>query len=92
MPVGIVFSSQAKNGVREASTALQTKGNRMSNLPNSVTIFLDEYEKLCRWHGLMVFSDGEQVGVGIIDSNLWNIRDGTENYFERGISKLENKT
>lgn len=36
------------------------------------------------------FAAGEQVGVGIIDSSLWNIRDGTKNYFERGISKLEN--
>ena len=45
-----------------------------SILPDNYKEFLDDYEKLCRKHKLMVLSEGEKVTIGDYERLLWNIR------------------
>lgn len=39
--------------------------------------FYEEYEALCKKHGLMVLSDGEQVQIGSRDEKLWGLKEST---------------
>ena len=45
-----------------------------------VLAFLDEYEALCRKHGCIVLSEGEEVEAVEVDSieGMWGIRESTE--------------
>lgn len=44
-------------------------------IPERIEAFLDEYEALCRKHGLMVLSEGEALQVDEADETLWHIRE-----------------
>ena len=52
-----------------------------------VLAFLDEYEALCRKHGCIVLSEGEEVeAVETPPGNLWGVRETTE-YRARNIAE-----
>ena len=56
--------------------------------------FLEEYEALCRKHGLMVLSDGEEVQLGPFHKDLWNVRESTEHFvslFPERIKELKER-
>ena len=52
--------------------------------PEEVAQFLKEYESLCKKHGLMVLSEGEEVSVGPLDDSLWGIRKTTAHNIDCG--------
>jgi hypothetical protein len=52
-------------------------------LPFKLVTFLREYRDLCRKHGLMVCSDGEEVEVGKANHDLWGVARATVEHFKR---------
>ena len=52
-------------------------------MPPEYIAFLLEYESLCKRHGLMVFSEGEQVCVGSYEAGLWRIVESTIDKYNR---------
>ena len=47
---------------------------KINRLPENYTIFLKDYRELCKKHGLMILSDGEEVEVGEYEKDLWGVR------------------
>lgn len=58
-------------------------------LEQRVQAFAQEYVKLAKKHGLMIYSDGEEIQVGEADPELWGmvkIAEGeTERYYDNAI-------
>lgn len=40
--------------------------------------FYKKYKQLCKKHGLMIISPGEQVIISEYDASLWYLKDATE--------------
>ena len=53
------------------------------SLPERAQKFLKEYSELCRKHGLMICSDGEQVQIGAVDKDLWGVEESTKDFLIR---------
>jgi len=43
-------------------------------IPKNIDDFINEYEKLCKKHNLMIVADGEPICVMAYEKTLWNIR------------------
>lgn len=52
-------------------------------LPERAKNFLKEYSELCKKHGLMVLSEGEQVQIAPYEEDLWGLEESTRHFITR---------